>query len=138
MRQFQFSIVLYFAFFCSAVFSQTYTVTDLGTLPNGVTSGASAINALGQATGNSDMGFSTPLHAFLWSGSLGMRDLGTLAAGQSSLGYGINSHAVVAGGSTLLVNSQVVEHAFVWTKTKGMQDLGYASRRQQQSRHRNQ
>src|SRR6266699_764143 len=108
MRQFQFSIVLYFAFFCSAVFSQTYTVTDLGTLPNGVTSGASAINALGQATGNSDMGFSTPLHAFLWSGSLGMRDLGTLAAGRS----------------TLLVNSQVVEHAFVWTKTKSMQDLG--------------
>jgi probable HAF family extracellular repeat protein len=84
---------------------------DLGTLPIGTYSVATAINDLGQVTGYSDNGyvdFHGP-HAFRWEGGL-MSDLGPLGnryqscsnyyyCAYSSKGYAINKFGQVAGES---------------------------------------
>ena len=50
--------------------AQSYTVTDLGTLPGGTSSGATAINDHGSVVGSADA--SGVEHAFLWTSSSGM------------------------------------------------------------------
>src|SRR5262245_60401864 len=53
---------------------------DLGTLPNGEQSAATAINAAGRVVGHSTTavaGFPVT-HAFFWSLAAGIKDLGTL------------------------------------------------------------
>jgi len=100
---------------------QSYTVTDLGSLnPGGAVdvSFANGINRFGHVVGSSY----TPLglHAYLWTTSQGMQDLGTLG-GSNSVAYGINDSGTVVGQADL-ANGDV--HAFSWTRSGGMQDLG--------------
>ncbi|OGR07245.1 MAG: hypothetical protein A3K23_04705, partial [Desulfobacca sp. RBG_16_58_9] len=92
---------------------------DLGTLPGGAASHATAINDNGQVTGWSDSlwyfgGFN---HAFRWEGGK-MSDLGPLGGdrfvntnywGYSSYGYAINKFGQVAGISQ---NKESWNHAF--------------------------
>jgi probable HAF family extracellular repeat protein len=59
-------------------------------------------------------------HAFLWSPSTGMQDLGTLG-GDSCGALGINAAGHVVGWST---TASRTPHAFLWTSSGGMQDLG--------------
>lgn len=79
------------------------TMTNLGALPNyTASSSASSINDLGQVVGISydrtpNLRGSTN-HAFLWSASDGMTDLGTLG-GRSSWANGINNLGQVVGKS---------------------------------------
>jgi probable HAF family extracellular repeat protein len=88
------SFFLTIASFCVA---QTYTVTDLGTLPGGGSSGAKAINLSGEITGYAyDSSANTDV--FVYSGG-SMSDLGTLG-GTTALGNGINTSGQVAGYST--------------------------------------
>ena len=76
---------LILASLCAA---QTYTVTDLGTLRGGSSSGAKAINAGGEITGYAFDSNDTVSDVFLYNNST-MTDLGTLG-GTSGIGNGIN------------------------------------------------
>ena len=85
-----------FVFSLTCATAQVYTITDLGILPTGTSSGANALNDLGQVTGTADV---TTIHglrirAFLWTKKNGMQDLGTLPGDDgwfSSWGTGINN-----------------------------------------------
>ena len=60
-------------------------------------------------------------HAFLWTATGGMQDLGTLG-GSFSQAQGINASGQVVGYSYLA--GDTTYHAFLWTASSGMQDLG--------------
>jgi probable HAF family extracellular repeat protein len=107
-------------FAASTSFAQMYTITDLGPLS------PTAINNLGQVVGNSSD------HAFLWSTSDGMEDLGVLPGGTYSRANDINDIGTIVGASDApsmpfcetywgCVN---VLHGAVWTRSTGIVDLG--------------
>jgi probable HAF family extracellular repeat protein len=101
--------------------SQSYSVTDLGSLDAGGVvdvSFAYGINRFGHVAGSSYTALA--LHAFLWTKPQGMQDLGTLG-GSTSIAYAINDSGTVVGQADL-ANGDV--HAFSWTQSGGMQDLG--------------
>ena len=96
-------------------------VIVLPSLGGGQTS-AEDLNDGGQVVGSSVTALpGGPSHAFLWTSSGGMQDLGTLG-GTHSLAFAINELSQVVGSSTLAGDG--VEHAFLWTPTGGMRDLG--------------
>src|SRR5258708_20143218 len=86
--------------------AQTYTVTDLGTLPGGSFSGAKAINLTAEITGWA-YSSSTVSDVFLYSNGA-MTNLGTLG-GPSGIGNGINKSGHAPDYST---NSSRTHHAF--------------------------
>jgi len=94
-------------------------MTDLGTL-GGRTSGPEAINERGDVTGDSVTADGLS-HAFLWTASGGMQDLGTLPGGGFSSARDINTRGEVIGISD---RADGAIHAFLWTASGGMQDLG--------------
>lgn len=103
--------------------AQRYKVTDLGTLPGGTTSQATAINGRGHVVGVSSV--PEGWHAFLWTHPDGMQDLGTLPGGGAySYAAGINITDEVAGTSDFTQGFAANVHAFVWKKSSGMHDLG--------------
>jgi probable HAF family extracellular repeat protein len=97
--------------------SQTYTITDLGTL-GGSSSGARGVNASGQITGYASIS-TTNSSAFLYGGTK-MTSLGTLG-GTTSIGLSINVSGQVAGYSTLLDGDY---NAFFYNGEK-LVDVGY-------------
>lgn len=114
-------------------------IRDLGTLPGGRFSRAHKINELGQIVGVSEVlalgQDGVPAyqeHAFVWSESGGMRDLGTFPGGRNSYPVAINARGHVLGRAELLVDDFVVlrggparwaSHPFLWTPEDGMIDL---------------
>jgi probable HAF family extracellular repeat protein len=94
--------------------AQSYTVTDLGTLPGGKFSSALAINDLGVVAGFSSIPSGND-HAFIWSSIGGMIDLGALNQ-NDSIATGINNSGQVVGNS--------IASGFIWTQSGGMQDIG--------------
>ena len=85
----------------------TYSVTELGVLPNGAGSVAYAINASGQVVGwadaaGQDAAGNPVSHAFLYKGG-GLIDLGVLGVspnkGDNSYAYAINEAGRVVGAS---------------------------------------
>src|SRR5215203_3315723 len=96
---------------------QSYTVTDLGTLPGDSYSTATAINGSGQVVGYSyiDEGYQ---HAFLYENGQ-MKDLGTLPGGSWSEAYDINNSGQVVGVS----GTSSGQHAFLYENGQ-MKDLG--------------
>lgn len=116
--------VLFLGFCISSALAvaQTFSVTDLGSLsPGGVidVSYGDAINNLGQVVGSSYTPALT-LHAFYWTNTSGITDLGTFG-GPGSIAWGINDLQQVVGQADL---SNGDTHAFLWTATQGMRDLG--------------
>lgn len=93
-----------------------YAITDLGTGNQ-----AYGINNSGQVVGGADTS-SGSYHAFLYSGSGPMQDLGTLG-GTFSMALGINDIGQVVGASTSTVNNNDWR-AFLYTGGGTMQDLG--------------
>ncbi len=114
----------------STVFGQAYTATKLD-IPylNGGGSGM-WINASGQVAGSFSTrhkGTVTCCHAFLWSKSAGMVDLGSLGGGGSSA-YALNDSGEVTGWSATGEPGAVTSiDVFVWTQAGGMQDLSLLS-----------
>lgn len=92
-------------------------MTDLGMLPGGRFSVATAINPAGEVVGWSETA-ARDRHAFRWKKGA-MTDLGTLG-GSSSLANGINPAGRVVGISSTADGSS---HAFLWEKGM-MTDLG--------------
>jgi probable HAF family extracellular repeat protein len=82
-----------------------YNITDLGTLPNGKVSYATAINNRGQITGYAEVPSLNPpnvgsTHAFLYQYGR-MQDIGALD-GETSVGLAINDHGQIVGQSTAI------------------------------------
>lgn len=98
-----------------------YTLTDLGTLPGGYVTVPMAINNSGQVVGYAAPTSSGYDHAFLWTASGGMQDLGTFG-GTSSRAYGINSIGQVVGYAQ--DSSNGYNHAFLWAAGGAMEDTG--------------
>lgn len=100
------------------------TMTDLGTLRTGNTgrSSANAVNAAGDVVvgyASSETGF----HAFRWTLTEGMTNLGTLHTDKItgySDAYGVNAAGDVVVGSAY---SESGQRAFRWTSTTGMQSI---------------
>lgn len=100
---------------------QSYTMTGMGTL-GGAESDALAINDHGAAVGFSYLS-NGEAHAFVWTSSSGIHDLGNLdGSSAESVATGINNSQQISGYSYLSGGAMV--HAFLWTKSGGMQDLG--------------
>jgi probable HAF family extracellular repeat protein len=95
------------------------TVTDLGTLPGGTGSSATAINASGQVVGDSTFAGTGLDHAFLYSNGA-LQDLGTLGgANNFSSANAINAAGEVVGQSSTPGGAD----AFLY-KNGTMYDLG--------------
>jgi len=97
------------------------TPTELGTLGGGWSLATSVTNN-GEVTGQSVLSNNTTSHAFFWTQSGGMTDLGTLGTG-NSLGYAISTDGSTVVGSSNY-SGGVGTHAFRWTQAGGMVDLG--------------
>jgi probable HAF family extracellular repeat protein len=109
--------------------AQTYTVTDLGTLPGYKSSLAYYVNTSGQATGCSDNSTSqstlcvgeSASSAYYWSPDTGMVNLGSLAGYDAIVGVTINDSEEIVG---LAQNSQTgISQGFIWTQLNGLVEL---------------
>ena len=112
---------------------QTYTIQTIGVLKGDNESNGFWINNFGEIVGCSDTATSQGYpctgtvagqHAFFWSKSTGMKDLGTLSGGNVSAAQGINDSGVVVGYSNLGGHPATDFFAFQWTKGGGMVNLG--------------
>jgi probable HAF family extracellular repeat protein len=119
-------LIVLFSVLAPLAAAQLYTVTDLGPLT------PAAINTWGQVVGDYNG------HAFMWTRTGGMRDLGIIPGGTFSSAGGINDLGVVAGtadgpGTMIFTDptwprpnrecSHFVQ-PFVWTQRKNMEGLG--------------
>ncbi|MBE9036723.1 DUF3466 family protein [aff. Roholtiella sp. LEGE 12411] len=96
----------------SAMAAILYDLTEVGK------GSAYGINDAGQVVGQFYTGKEN--HAFVWSKSSGITDLGTLSGGSSSVANDINDMGQVVGQS----GSSKGDRAFVWSKSSGMTNLG--------------
>jgi probable HAF family extracellular repeat protein len=98
----------------------SYTVIDLGTLPGGASSSASAVNESGQVVGTSiPPGPSGYNHAFFWQNGV-MSDLGTLG-GNNSTAADINNAGQIVGSAAPA--GVTFHHAVLW-QNGVINDLG--------------
>jgi len=116
--------------------AQTYTITEIGVLKGDNESSGFWLNSAGQVVGCSDTatpygypctGLTAGQHAFLWSKSAGMKDLGTMSGGTISGATGINDAGEVVGCSNVKGKPASDFFAFLWTPTGGMTNLGTLS-----------
>jgi len=95
------------------------TMTDLGTLPDDVSSVGRGINNAGQVVGGATMSNTGPYDAVLWDDDE-IIPLGTLG-GAHSLALAINQRGQVTGAARTPTNEL---HPFLWDEVGGMTDLG--------------
>jgi probable HAF family extracellular repeat protein len=132
-----FGILAAFALTACAA-AQTYTITDIGVLKSDNESNAFWINSNGAVVGCSDTansegypctGTGAGQHAFYWTKSGGLKDLGTLPNGNISGALGINDAGQVVGYSNTSTGllTEFNFTAFEWSSTGGMINLGKLS-----------
>jgi probable HAF family extracellular repeat protein len=90
----------------SEAFGQSYTITDLGLLPNGGNCLALGINNSGEVVGyctviTNSLLYPITQHSFLYSGGV-MTDLGKLEGDHSSAANGINDSGQIVGLSSVM------------------------------------
>jgi probable HAF family extracellular repeat protein len=113
--------------------AQTYTITDIGVLKGDNESSGFFINNLGEVVGCSDTknaegypctGLVSGQHAFSWTASGGMKDLGTLSGATVSGAIGVNDSGTVVGYSN--VKGQIATNfsAVQWSSTGAITNLG--------------
>jgi len=116
--------------------AQTYTITDLGVLNGDNESAGFWINNLGDVVGCSDTqtsygypctGLVAGQHAFYWSQSGGMKDLGTLSGATVSGAIGINDAGTVVGYSNVKGKAATDFVAAQWSSTGAISNLGTLS-----------
>jgi probable HAF family extracellular repeat protein len=113
--------------------AQTYTLTDLGVLKGDNESSGFWINDSGAVVGCSDTetiygypctGLVAGQHAFLWTQSVGIQNLGTLRGGNVSAALGINSDGMIVGysnkGGEIVTDFEAVQ----WSPTGVITNLG--------------
>jgi probable HAF family extracellular repeat protein len=121
---------------CAA--AQTYTITDIGVLKGDNESNGFFINSSGAVVGCSDTansegypctGTGPGQHAFYWTKSGGLKDLGTLPGGNISGAIGLNDSGQVVGYSNTStgLSTEFNFTAFEWTSSGGMINLGKLS-----------
>lgn len=119
--------------FAALPVAQTYTITEIGALKGDNESSGFWVNNLGEVVGCSDTatvegypctGLVAGQHAFLWTKSGGMKDLGTLSGGTVSGALGINDSGTVVGYSNIKGQLATNFIAFQWTSSGGMVNLG--------------
>jgi probable HAF family extracellular repeat protein len=103
------------------VWSSSGGMQDLGTLPGDDGSAAVAINACGQAVGNSSLRAGGKLHAFILSKGPGMASLGVLQGFTDSAAHDISNLGHVAGYCAAAGSAN---RGFFWTNVAGMQPVG--------------
>jgi probable HAF family extracellular repeat protein len=104
------------------VFTDTGGMVALPGLPDKPRTIARRINDAGDIVGTANAGGVDLGHAVRWRGGT-IKDLGTLAAGAYSEGWGINSFGDVVGESYTDGGSFSGVHAFLYTDANGMVDL---------------
>jgi len=108
--------------FTNMLLAQTYTVTDVGVLPDKLVSWGTSVDNLGHVAGfSTDTVSGNGQIAFAWGPARGMVGLGALTGGTFSWAFGINRRLSVVGGADVAL---FYEHAFLWKPDSGMQDLG--------------
>ncbi len=118
-----------------------FTWTQSGGLQNVGSSGtlAYAINNAGTVVGQTELANGNR-HAFSYTASKGITDLGTLG-GSSSSALSITNQGWIVGNSMTTVAGRGLLHGFLWTPTAGMQDFttvaGFATGQQIYSVHAN-
>jgi probable HAF family extracellular repeat protein len=104
------------------VFTDAGGMVALPGLPDKPRTLARRINDSGDIVGTANAGGTDLGHAVRWRGGI-IKDLGTLAAGAYSEGWGINNFGDVVGESYTDGGSFVGVHAFLYTDANGMVDL---------------
>jgi probable HAF family extracellular repeat protein len=100
--------------------SQAYTVTNIGTASTHPS--PRAVDSTGRVAGIFQVPTKPPqLHAFFWSKTGGVQDLGTLG-GDDSGAYALNASGQVVGQANSV--AQAPDQAYLWTKSAGMIALG--------------
>ena len=97
----------------------SYTITDVGLLPDGMYSLGYGVNSSGQVTGRAATADGLE-HAFLYTPGVGITDIGTLPGGLYSAGAAINNVGQITGYS---YTSAAGVHPFLYSSA-GMADLG--------------
>jgi probable HAF family extracellular repeat protein len=104
------------------VFTDAGGMMALPGLPDKPSTIARRINDAGDIVGTADAGGTDLGHAVRWRGGA-IKDLGTLAAGAYSEGWGINNFGDVVGESYTDGGSFSGVHAFLYTDANGLVDL---------------
>lgn len=120
----------------SLVAAQAYTITDLGTLKGDNESSGFWINNSGDVVGCSDKqtvygypctGLVAGQHAFVWTSSGGMKDLGTLSGANVSGAVGINDSGTIVGYSNVKGEPSTNFVAVEWSSNRKISELGTLS-----------
>ncbi len=113
--------------------AQTYTITDIGVLKGDNESSGFFINNLGEVVGCSDIknaegypctGLVPGQHAFSWTASGGMKDLGALSGATVSGAIGVNDSGTVVGYSNVKGQIATNFNAVQWSSTGAITNLG--------------
>src|SRR5215467_5346189 len=120
-RATQFALTLCTILFAACT-ATAVEIVDLGTL-GGTFGEATAVNAHGQVVGHSYIAGDAEFHAFSWTQTGGMIDLGTLGGGTFSEPTAVSTTGQVVGNSTT-ADFPFAFRAFSWTQTGGMIDIG--------------
>jgi probable HAF family extracellular repeat protein len=116
--------------------AQTYKITDLGVLKGDNESSGFWIDNLGDVVGCSDTQTATGYpctglvpgqHAFYWSASGGMHDLGTLPGATVSGAIGINDSGTIVGYSNVKGHAATDFVAVEWSPSRAITKLGTLS-----------